>query len=161
MIGSDSLHDPVIPPAIITELFSLASTSKSNFEHLKKNQPTILKAKGLKDRTLLHYIIISANKNGTPADMESIVAELFKLTADGTIDFHAKDRDGYTALDMLSYNLLSDWTMSTVIFPAFLTEAVKRGYDFSQLNPTGRALIHMVAISGHQDPNVVCTVSFR
>ncbi|KTC97715.1 ankyrin repeat domain-containing protein [Legionella erythra] len=100
--------------------------------------PNLIKEQDEEGMTLLHHTARIGNVMGSTS-ASRILDVLF---ASEDLDFTIKDNDGNTPLHTAAWGC-NDRVTCQFVFPLFVTEASKRGFDFATLGQHGQTVLHI------------------
>jgi hypothetical protein len=98
--------------------------------------------------SLLHHAALIVPSAEEKSDHPSLILKLL-FNAPG-IDFSVKDTYGSTPVHLAAY-MTGNRVTSELIFPMFVAQAAKAGFDFSMLNRGGQGVIHLVARTDYKE----------
>lgn len=97
-------------------------------------------------KTLLHHSINLCNTMGK--NISYLIYHM--LLNNKYLDFSIKDNNGITPIHQLAY-MCENKEVCKFLFPIFIKEAYKRGYDWSTTDGNGQAIIHIVSRISYHD----------
>jgi len=112
--------------------------SETKLESALIEDPTLINAQDENGMTILHHFANS----GSYISSSKISAILKILFNNPDLDFTIKDQKGNTPLHCAALRCNDPKTFQ-YIFPAFLSEAARRGFDFSTLGEKGETVLHI------------------
>ncbi|MCE3233631.1 MAG: Ankyrin repeat [Rickettsiaceae bacterium] len=120
-------------------LAHLSVDSRDLYIALRAN-PKIINEQDESGQTILHHAVKIGRLTGSNY-ASLILGQLFK--ADG-VDFSIKDNDGNTPVHLAAH-YCGDRVTVDFVFPNYVSAAYEAGFNFSELNNAGKAVLHILA----------------
>jgi len=122
-----------------------------HFSELKAaltDNPALVAEQDETGKTLLHYVANAARFLGSPALSQTLT---LLLTAPER-NFNIQDDNGNTPMHYAALCCKHHPKTGEYVFPAFIKEAVKNGFDFSKLNDEGYTVLHLATTTSFEFP---------
>ncbi|MDX1838599.1 hypothetical protein DIZ81_11575 [Legionella taurinensis] len=121
-----------------SEQFSSLVHSAEALKAALESNPNLINEQDEDGLTLLHHAAQIGNYMGSTS-ASKILDVLF---ANENLDFTIKDKAGNTAVHVAAW-CCEDRVTCQYVFPSFVTEAAKRGFDFATLSQQGQTVLHI------------------
>ena len=128
------------------EVADLALWSVDELKSALKENPNLINEQDENGMTILHY----AAKIGFTLVSTSAREILNELFNSQNLDFTIKNKSENTPLHLAAL-CCEDRVTCEFVFPAFVKEAARRGFDFSTLGQQGQSVLHIATRTSYTD----------